>query len=117
MWYAYKPSRVFVGRSLRNSFTKFGGGHGVRFYGNSILVESQTPDGFRYALIGRSITRFAVPDGARVEVFMSPVGNDDVPYPFAVDSLMRTHLLVSDVTLDATAAGVDVCMSISRGDM
>jgi hypothetical protein len=106
VWYAHRPSRVFPGRSPKNAFTEFGGGHGDRFYGNSVLVEFPTPDddGFRYALIGRSITRIDVPDGARVEIFMSPVGNNDVPYPYAVDSLGRTHLFLENVTLDPAAA-------------
>ena len=106
VWLCHRPARVFVGRSPRNAFTEFGGGHGPRFYGNSVLVEypCEDDDGFGYAHIGRTVRRIDVPDGARVEWFMSPVGNNDVPYPYAVDSLGRTHLLVEGVTLDAKSA-------------
>ena len=106
---AVKPTRyarVFVGRSPLNAMTKFSGGHGPRFDGNSMLFElpratasgaSGASGARRYVFVGTCVLAF----GTRSPIvsFVSPVGNSDVPYPYAVDRSGVVYLLIEGVTL------------------
>ena len=49
--------------------------------GNSILLHLS---GNKYVFIGLSITQFSIQKGDSVEKYWSPVGNNDVPYPFII---------------------------------
>jgi hypothetical protein len=88
--------RVMVGESPKNAMTEFSSGHGMRFKGNSILVETR----HNYTFIGTEIISFQ-PKSPIVE-FVSPVGNNDVPYPWARDELGNTYLFIESVILDST---------------
>ena len=92
--FVYRPHRVFVGRSPKNAMTMYSGGHGKRFYGNSVLLDR---GGGWYVHIGTEIIQFHT--DTKIEWFMSPVGNSDVPYPYAVDSLGSVYLLTEGVVL------------------
>lgn len=91
----YDAERVFVGTSRL---------HGRTFDGNSILVQLGTRafkrlrrDGGAmgavaeppntYVLIGHDIYEFKARD--KIVEYESPVGNSDVPYPYAVDEAGR----------------------------
>ena len=65
--------RVFIGESPRNKMTKFSGGYGPRFDGNSILLDIGNRE---YVFIGHRIFRFE----AKFEItsYVSPVSNNDV---------------------------------------
>jgi len=73
--------KVFVGKSPLNDTTRFSGGHGSNFDGNSILVKLSKPEN-RYVFIGERIYEFTAPE--QITHYYSTVGNNDVPYPIAV---------------------------------
>lgn len=86
--------RVWVGKSPLNRMTTFSGGHGPAFDGNTILA--QLTNG-RYLFIHRSLSVFDAL--APIVDFVSPVGNNDVPYPWARDEEGNTYLLIENVIL------------------
>ena len=75
--------KKFIGNSPMNEMTKFSGGYGPAFRGNSILLKlkSQSPM-LRYVFIGDQIYEFSTDEP--ILKYTSPVGNNDVPYPIAV---------------------------------
>lgn len=75
--------------------TIFSGGFGKRFDGNSILVQI-TSD--KYVYIGPQIFSFTPKD--KVVKYVSPVGNNDVPYPYAIDEKGRYYLLTEGIILE-----------------
>jgi len=75
----YKPTRVFIGKSPLNEMTGFSGGYGKRFDGNSILLKIAKN---RYVFIGAYVYEFST-NNDNIIAYWSPVGNNDVPYPFA----------------------------------
>jgi hypothetical protein len=89
-----KHTRVFVGRSPRNAMTEFSGGHGPAFDGNSMLFELAPG---RYMFVGECIRTFGTK--SPITTFVSPVGNNDVPYPFAIDGSGIVYLLTEGVRL------------------
>jgi hypothetical protein len=74
--------------------TKFSGGHGAKFDGNSILLEIKKKS---YVYIGSEI--FAFKTDNDITDYVSPVGNNDVPYPYAIDSEMNYYLMIENVKL------------------
>ena len=60
--------------------TEYSGGYGDEFDGNSILVHISEN---KYVYIGSSIYSFE--SQAKIIRYISPVGNSDVPYPYAID--------------------------------
>jgi len=76
-----KVVKVFVGKSPKTPMTEFSGGIGPRFDGNSILVNLK---GNTYLYIGNSVYQFQTQPGDAIVEYISPVGNNDVPYPVAI---------------------------------
>ena len=72
--------KSFVGKSPINNMTKYSGGHGKKFDGNTILLQKNKNT---YVLIYIGIEEFKVFNDEIVK-FVSPVGNNDVPYPYAI---------------------------------
>lgn len=96
-----RPKRVFVGHSPLNAMTKFSGGHGPKFLGNSILL------GFEdnvYVFVGDRIASFRTPPGRSIAWFVSPVGNSGVPYPYAVDDKGAMYLVPEGAMILAKVA-------------
>lgn len=91
----YFVAKVFIGKSPKNPMTEFSGGHGEAFNGNSILVWLGD---FRYVFIGWEIYSFEVAATAITE-FVSPVGNNSVPYPFAFDADHRCYLFLERIVI------------------
>jgi len=90
-------SQIFVGRSPKNAMTEFSGGYGPLFDGNSILIGNNI-DGVRtYVHIGCNI--FSFTPYAKIVEYVSPIGNNDVPYPYAIDELGNYYLMIEDVIL------------------
>ena len=85
---------IFIGKSPKNKMTIFSGAHGPGFLGNSILLEL---DNNQYEFIGKTI--FSFTSLAKIIHFVSPVGNNDVPYPYAIDVDGNIYLLIEDVVL------------------
>lgn len=101
---------IFIGKSPKNKMTIFSGAHGPNFLGNSILLELNDN---QYEFIGKTIFSFS--SLSKIIRFVSPVGNNDVPYPYAIDVDGNIYLLIEDVVLlkgnkaaeDAAAAADD----------
>jgi hypothetical protein len=86
------PQQIFVGKSQLNKMTEFSGGHGDQFDGNSILLKVNDTS---CIYIGKKIMLFHTINP--VVSYHSPVGNNDVPYPYAVDSGNNYYLIIEDV--------------------
>lgn len=76
----YTTKKIFIGKSPKNKLTEYSGGFGKYFDGNSILLELT---GGKYIYIGSEIYQFT--PKSTILSFTSPVGNSDIPYPFAMD--------------------------------
>jgi hypothetical protein len=83
------PKRVFVGRSPRTPMTLYSGGYGPKFDGNSILLEVGH---LRYVYIGSEI--FGFKSKSPIVYYQSDVGNNGVPYPYAVDSTGAVYFMI-----------------------
>ena len=70
--------------------------HGAKFDGNSILLHIE---GMKYVFIGEEIFSFTAQ--SRIMEFKSPVGNNDVPYPWAKDEEGLRYLLTMSVILSS----------------
>jgi|SaaInlStandDraft_4_1057021.scaffolds.fasta_scaffold05478_2 hypothetical protein len=92
----YHPSKIFIGKSPEIPMTVFSGGHGQEFDGNSILLKINQNE---YVFIGERIFTF-VPLN-EIDQFVSPVGNNDVPYPYATDIQGRFYLFIEDVIVNS----------------
>lgn len=93
--YIFDVAGVFVGESPLNSMTDFSGGHGPAF-SNSLLLQLSE---LRYVHIGRKI--FSFQTCSKIISFVSPIGNNDVPYPYAIDREGNTYLFLEQVILGA----------------
>jgi hypothetical protein len=73
-----KPLRLFVGDNdmRQKNYLKKGPGKG-----NTILLETKKG---KYVYIGGIVYDFTTPDGDTIQKYESPIGNSDVPYPYAV---------------------------------
>ena len=88
------PEKVFVGLSPDNEMTRFSGGYGKEFDGNSILVNTEDNT---YVYIGSEIYSFK--SLSKIVEYVSPVGNSDVPYPYAVDINGNIYLMLEKIIL------------------
>ncbi len=95
--YSNPYKKIWIGKSLMDDMTKFSGGYGKKFDGNSILVEVSENT---YVFIGDKIFTFKTQ--YPIKKFLSPVGNSDVPYPFAIDTVNNIYLLVEDIIITPT---------------
>ena len=84
--------KIFIGKSPLNEMTRFSGGSGDDFDGNTILIHL---GGLRYVFIGRQIYTFT--SESEIQKYVSPVGNNDIPYPYAVDQIGQYYLLEEDI--------------------
>lgn len=90
--YSTKYTNIWVGKSPKIEMTLFSDGYGKKFDGNSILVETCN---LEYVFIGEKI--FSFTSIAPIKTYVSPVGNSDVPYPYAIDSEGYLYLLIENV--------------------
>eukprot|EP01124_Arcella_intermedia_P033303 TRINITY_DN7950_c0_g1_i1.p1 TRINITY_DN7950_c0_g1~~TRINITY_DN7950_c0_g1_i1.p1 ORF type:complete len:158 (+),score=13.89 TRINITY_DN7950_c0_g1_i1:74-547(+) len=76
--------------------------------GNTLLV--QTSDN-KYTYVGESIYVFRVEDGDQIVEYHSPVGNSDVPYPYAIGKVNTYFMLdrewISNKSLNLKKDGYD----------
>lgn len=96
------PEKVFVGKSPLMPMTEFSGGHGKKFDGNSILLAFKDN---KYVFVGHHVVGFV--SKHEIVKFVSPVGANDIPYPFAVDAQQTYYLLLEDVKVDSKHVVVD----------
>lgn len=88
-------TNIFIGKSPKNKMTEYSGGYGDEFDGNSILLHISEN---KYVYIGSSIYSFE--SQAKIIRYISPVGNSDVPYPYAIDEKENIYLMTEDVILE-----------------
>lgn len=93
----FLAAQVFIGKSPLNKLTQFSGGHGEEFDGNSVLIKLENE---KYVFIGGNIFSFNTPFS--VVRYISPVGNNDVPYPYAVLENGDIYLMIEDTILLCT---------------
>jgi len=86
--------KTFIGKSSSNML-RWVDDTGKDCDGNSILLQMSN---FSYVFIGDSVFSFKT-KGIIVKYF-SPVGNNDVPYPYAVDEYGNYYLLIEDVSFN-----------------
>ncbi|MBA3750856.1 MAG: hypothetical protein H0X03_08225, partial [Nitrosopumilus sp.] len=77
----FRPLKIFIGKSELNNMTNFSGGHGNRWDGNSILLRIGDNSKFKYVHIGICIYEFETEE--EITSYVSSVGNNCVPYPYA----------------------------------
>ena len=93
---------IFIGKSPKNEMTIFSGGYGKNFDGNSILVHIKNNE---YIYIGSEI--FSFNSFAEIIYYYSPVGNSDVPYPYAIDKKNNYYLMIEDVVINKISNSFD----------
>ncbi len=74
----YHMVKYFVGSSPLNEMTKYSGGHGEKWTGNSLLLQIAP---VRYVFIGWNVYEFDSHEP--IVNYVSSVGNNRVPYPYA----------------------------------
>ncbi len=84
------PKEVFIGKSPGNPNTRYG----PEFDGNTILVRVTEN---HYLFVGGTLRRFAT--DSPIVKYVSEVGNNDVPYPYAVDAEGKYYLLIEDAVV------------------
>jgi hypothetical protein len=90
----FYAQHIMIGQSPKNKDTLFSGGFGPEFDGNSILLHIQDN---QYVFIGTKIFAFEALN--TINRFVSPVGNNDVPYPYACDVLNNIYLMTENIVL------------------
>lgn len=86
---SFKAKEIFIGESPLNEKTNYSGGYGPYFDGNSILLKMDTYD---YVFIGKSI--FSFKTEYEIIKFVSYVGSNLVPYPYAIDTDNNCYFLL-----------------------
>lgn len=97
--YTARYIKKFIGMSPLCRTTQFSGGFGKNFDGNSILLclgNRDEEQNMSYVYIGECIKLFR---SMEIVDYISPVGNNDVPYPYAITVDGKYHLLIEDVTI------------------
>lgn len=90
----FHPKKIFIGKSPLNKMTEFSGGHGPEFDGNTILLDMGDNE---YIIITGTIWSFDAK--SKIIEYVSPVGNNDVPYPYAIDDNKNIYLIDYNVVI------------------
>jgi len=91
------PQQILIGKSDKNKMTEYSGAFGSDFDGNTILLKMNDTN---YIYIGCNMFSFTSINP--IISYHSPVGNNDVPYPYAIDSEKKYYLLIENVVLNYT---------------
>lgn len=94
---SYVCDEIFIGQDLTED--KY-------FEGNSILLKLRNTKNIEntYVFIGSIIYEFTCDE--EIKQYKSPVGNSDVPYPYAIGT-ENVYLLVEDVIIPLTPEYID----------
>lgn len=79
----YTPKEIFIGGETKED------------EGNSILLNL---DKLEYVFIGEYIFSFTAQN--KIKKYFSPMGNSDVPFPYAIDEKNKVYLLVEDTIFE-----------------
>jgi hypothetical protein len=86
--------KIFIGKSILNEMTRFSGGYGKKFDGNTIIIKPTKTNSYLY-LGGNDIVSFTTK--YEIVKYFSPIGNNDVPYPYAIDTKNNYYLLAENI--------------------
>lgn len=90
--------KVFIGKSQLNDMTEYSGAYGSKYNGNSILIKlSSSSRLHNYMAIGYKIYTFSTSE--EIIQYHSPVGNNLVPYPYAISN-NYVYLLIDEVYIE-----------------
>ena len=89
----FKPSKIFIGKDPEG-LTNHEPGCDCVTDGNTILLKME---GNEYILVGATIDSYD--SLGEIVKFVSRIGNNDVPYPYAVDEYGNIYLFSSSVIL------------------
>ena len=99
--YNIEPKKVFIANNVFiGKSTAKGYEHGKMFDGNSILLDMGDN---KYVQIGESVCSFKAK--SRIVSYASPVGNSDVPHPYAIDVDGNHYLFAEWVVLNGNVIG------------
>lgn len=89
----FKPENIWIGKSPKNKMTEFSGAYGPKYDGNTILLKLKD----KYIYIGREIYSFMpiLP----IKTYISPMGNNDTSYPYAIDTQNNIYLMLEYVIM------------------
>lgn len=90
------PMKVMPGKSPLNSMTEFSGGDGPEFDGNTVLIQVSKN---RFVFIGPGISEFTLDANEKIKTFLSPVGNNSVPYPY-IETNKSVYLFLDDSKIE-----------------
>lgn len=90
----FHPKKIFIGKSPFNKMTKFSEEYGPEFDGNTILLDMGNNE---YVFIGNEIWSFDTK--GKIIKYISPIGNNDVPYPYAIDEFDNIYLISFNVII------------------
>ena len=85
--------KIWIGEGLLTQMTKYSGGHGNNFKGNSILLYVNN----YYIFIGHNI--FSFQTNYEIINYVSDIGTNDIPYPYAVDKNNNYYLMLEEIML------------------
>ncbi|MCK4968231.1 MAG: hypothetical protein KAS12_04185 [Candidatus Aenigmarchaeota archaeon] len=91
---SFKPEKVFIGKSGNTPMTRSSGGIGKKFDGNSMLFAMGDN---KYIYIGTEVINFTT--NSEIVKFVSDVGNNNVPYPYAIDVEGAYYLMIENVKI------------------
>lgn len=83
-----KYKKIFIGESPATAMTRFSGGYGKKFDGNTILLHIMKDV---YAFIQTDVLLFKT-NNEKITKYVSQVGNNDVPYPYAISD--KNHYII-----------------------
>lgn len=94
LYYGYE--KIFIGKSPYNIMTSYSGEFGEQYDGNTILIKVKN----NYIYIGSCIFEFT--SLSPIKKYVSPVANNCVPYPYAIDEndnyyLMNEKVIISNI--------------------
>ena len=92
--HTFQPIKIFIGKSPRDEITKYDKAYGPKFDGNTILLQI---DNNEYVFIGSEINSYNTL--GEITEFFSPVGSNDVPYPYAIDDGGNIYLFIENVII------------------
>lgn len=92
----FEGVQVWIGYSPDCKTTRYSGGYGPKFDGNSFLI-CDDAEALKYTFIGESIFSFHA--SMPIVAYHSPVGNSDVPYPYAIDCEGHFYLMIENVEM------------------
>ncbi len=103
----YTPLKIFIGLSPKIRMTVMSGYFGM-YDGNSILLHINNDDNdndndeYKYVFICNEIFSFTTK--LKILSYVSPIGDNCVPYPYAVDKDRNFYLMVENVCVSLNSS-------------